>query len=285
MSFPVLGTYLARLTNSAHTRTRVWLDKDGRAKGRYFNCTLTSAFQPIRVLDSSRVVGYEAFARSSSATDSGLSLWKLLDHSANDDESIELDRLCRMLHAINYYRQSEAAHADLYLSVHDRLLAAVSTNHGVAFQRILAALGLPADKIVLQLPGVSQSQGWLLSYVADNYRRNGFRFAVNISEPAEGLALLGTIRPDVLKIDAREIADESAISELLTAASETGTRVVFKRLESVKALEILREVRANIDLPIFAQGFLLDTPKSLLDPFEPPEIQTRPALFNDQRPA
>ena len=105
----------------------------------------------------------------------GLSLWRLLDHAASDDESVELDRLCRMLHAINFFRQNEAEQADLYLNVHDRLLSAVSSNHGHAFQRILDALGLPIERIVLQLPTVTTNQSWLLNYVADNYRRNGFR--------------------------------------------------------------------------------------------------------------
>lgn len=265
MSFPVLDDYLARLSHAAHTKTRVWLDPDGRAQGRYFNCTLTSAFQPIRVLDSSRVVGYEGFARSGSKTDSGLSLWKLLDHAANDDESVELDRLCRMLHAINYYRQPESAHADLYLSVHDRLLTAVSANHGMAFQRILEALGLAAEKIILQLPGVAKNQGWLLSYVTDNYRRNGFRFAVNTSGPLEALALLDSIRPHVVKLDAREIVDEAATLALLSAAHERGVRVIFKRLENHKALEILKDLGARSEQPIFAQGYLLDSPQSQLD--------------------
>jgi hypothetical protein len=59
--------------------------------------------------------------------------------------------------------------------VHARLLAAVNNNHGVAYRRILAALELPHERIVLQLPVVTPNQRWLLNYVLDNYRRNGFR--------------------------------------------------------------------------------------------------------------
>jgi len=112
---------------------------------------MSSAFQPIRQLDSQAVQAYEGLARSVSAQDLGLSLWKLLDHAASDDESIELDRLCRMLHAINFFRQAGDSAADLYLNVHDRLLSAVSSNHGHAFRRILDALELPLERVVLQL--------------------------------------------------------------------------------------------------------------------------------------
>ena len=33
--------------------------------------------------------------------------------------------------------------------------------------------------VVLQMPVVTHSQGWLLNYVLDNYRRNGFRLGVS----------------------------------------------------------------------------------------------------------
>ena len=265
MSFPALQNYLARLPTLAQAGARVWLDRDGRAQGRYFNCTLTSAFQPVRVLDSDAVVAFEAFARSYSEADQGLSLWKLLDHAANDDESVELDRLCRMLHAINFYRQPGAEGADLFLSVHDRLLAAVSGNHGMAFRRILDGLGLPVERVVLQLPAVKQNQSWLLSYVANNYRRNGFRFGVNIAQVAEAVDLLERARPDVIKLDARELIDEEAILRLLSVAGAVGTRVVFKRVENTKARDSLRRLAVASGQLIHVQGQLWDLPAPVIN--------------------
>ena len=269
MTLPVLEQYLARLPRSAQAGTRIWLDDDGRAQGRYFNCTLTSAFQPVRALGSDRIVAYEAFTRSYSEADHGLSLWKLLDHAANEEESIELDRLSRMLHAINYYRQPQARDTDLLLSVHERLLAAVSSNHGIAFRRILEGLGLPFEKVVLQLPPTSGNQGWLLTHVADNYRRNGFRFAVNVVNAAEGLALLTRVRPDVIKVDAREIADRAGTEKLLAEAAASGIRVVFKRVENAKTLATLGDIADSLDQAVFAQGHLLDFPKPALGMFNP----------------
>ncbi|MEC5160603.1 EAL domain-containing protein [Janthinobacterium sp. CG_S6] len=266
MPFPVLKHYLARLSDPSQPATSVRLDAEGRAQGRFFNCTMTSAFQPLRQLDSGAVFGFEGLARSVSAADAGLSLWKLLDHAASDDESVELDRLCRMLHAINFFRQQDAQQADLYLNVHDRLLSAVSSNHGYAFQRILDALGLPIDRIVLQLPAVTPNQGWLLNYVADNYRRNGFRFAVNASGPREAAALLERLRPDAFKLDSRDLADEAAVVDLLKVCDAARVKVVFKRLESRKEFETLLRIGEAAGLPVLAQGYLLDTPAPLLRP-------------------
>jgi EAL domain-containing protein (putative c-di-GMP-specific phosphodiesterase class I) len=263
MSFPVLDKYLAILSQTPQAGTSVWLDAQGRAEGKYFNCTLTSAFQPIRELNTRRIVGHEAYARSTSVESVGLSLWKILDHAANDDESVELDRLCRMLHAINFFRQTEAGGVDLYLSVHGRLLEAVSTNHGMAFRRILEGLGLPLGKVVLQLPEVKASQGWLLSHVTDNYRHNGFRFAVNVNDAAQALQLPQRVRPDVIKIDARLVAQDDnllATLRLLEDGQRLGMQIIFKHVENEKVFRCLQQVGRLSGVELLVQGYLLDAP-------------------------
>ena len=264
MPFPVLKNYLARLSHQTQAGTSVWLDGEGRALGRFFNCTMTSAFQPLRELGSGKLVAFEGLARSVSKADEGLSLWRLLDHAASDDESVELDRLCRMLHAINFFRQSEAEQSDLYLNVHDRLLSAVSSNHGHAFQRILDALGLPIERIVLQLPTVTPNQGWLLNYVADNYRRNGFRLAINVASVQEATGMLERLHPHAFKLDAGNLSDEQAVASFVTVCHAAKIRVIFKRLDTPAALAALQRVATITGLPIVAQGYLLDKPLTAL---------------------
>jgi EAL domain-containing protein (putative c-di-GMP-specific phosphodiesterase class I) len=264
MSFPALEQYLSRLYGNAHAGMRVWADAEGRALGRYFNSTLTSAFQPIREFATDRIVGYEGFARSHTGDDQGLCLWKLLDHAANDDESVELDRLCRMLHAINFFRQPEAEGQDLYLSVHARLLAAVDGNHGTAFSRIIRMLELPQERIVLQLPQIVEHQSWLVNYVADNYRRNGFRIAVNAADAAEALMLVKKVHPQVVKVDARRIMREAPAIGLLKECAERGVQVVFKRVESRAAYDSLAQLFALSGRPMLAQGFFWDLPCAAL---------------------
>jgi EAL domain-containing protein (putative c-di-GMP-specific phosphodiesterase class I) len=264
MSFPGLEQYLARLHATEQAGTRVWLDADGCAQGRFFNATLTSAFQPIRVLNTGNIIGYEGFARSYSESDQGLCVWRLLDHAANDDESVELDRLCRMLHALNFFRQPEAAQGELYLSVHARLLAAVEGNHGTAFSRILQLLDLPQQRIVLQLPALVEHQGWLVGYVADNYRRNGFRIAVNAADVQEALELVERVRPEVVKVDARHAVHDGLALHLLRRCAEQNVRVIFKRVENTDAVDALARLAALSGQEIHAQGFLWDLPQASL---------------------
>jgi len=258
--YPGLEHYLARLYSTEQAGTRVWIDAEGRATGRYFNSTLTSAFQPIRTLNSDKVIGYEGFARSYSESDSGLCLWKLLDHAANDDESVELDRLCRMLHAINFFRQPEAGNSDLYLSVHARLLAAVDSNHGTAFSRILKVLDLPQERVVLQLPVIVEHQGWLANHVADNYRRNGFRIAMNAVDALEALKLVDLVRPEVVKVDTRQTVHDGPALRLLDTCAARNIRVIFKRVESADTLDSLGRIAELSGAVIQVQGFHWDLP-------------------------
>ncbi|QGZ38459.1 EAL domain-containing protein (putative c-di-GMP-specific phosphodiesterase class I) [Pseudoduganella flava] len=264
MRYPVLAQYLARLADPAATPSSLWLDAAGRAHGRFFNCTMTSVFHPVRELAGGAAVACEGLARGISAEDEGLSLWRLLENAASDDESVELDRLCRMLHAINFFRQPECDRLDLHLNVHGRLLSAVSSNHGHAFRRILDALELPASRIVLQLPAATPQQNWLLGYVADNYRRNGFRFAVNVGSAQEGLALLERVRPDLIRADARAARDAAGLARLLGAAAERGARVLFHHAEGPAALAALDEIAALAGTTPLVQGYALDQPRAAL---------------------
>ena len=249
MKYPALEKYLARLNDTVKEESRVWLDAEGRAQGKYFNTTLTSAFQPIRVFGSpdvaeASIVAQEGFARSYAQDDSGLHLWRLLDQAASDDESVALDRLCRVLHTVNFYRQTDDI-VSLHLSVHARLLAAVDSNHGIAFRRILNLLELPHDKIVLQMPLVTANQGWLLNYVLDNYRRNGFKLGTSAS-------------------DARELNNEADTERLLCQTAALGIQVVFKRVENPQVGARLQQFSRELAQPVYAQGYLWDMPGASL---------------------
>ncbi|MFZ6774152.1 EAL domain-containing protein [Undibacterium sp. SXout7W] len=262
MNNPALQAYLSRL-KSHLASSNLWLDEQGRARGRYFNSSLTSAFQAIRSGYDRQVLAYEAYARSYSVNDQGLNVWKLLEYAANDDESVELDRLCRLLHTINFYRQAGSAHLDLYLSVHSRLLAAVEGNHGMAFRRILDVLELPHQHIVLQLPQITPSQRWVLTHVAENYRRNGFRIGVNAGNLEQAQDLLVRIRPDAIKIDISAANNPAAQIQLLDQASRAHCNVIFRRIENESRYQLLQQANDTVS-SYQVQGFLFDLPQASL---------------------
>ena len=263
MSQTALDDYISRLPRVPMPGHRIWLNAGSQAQGRYFNCSLTSVFQPLRAAASGRVAAYEAFIRSAADGRPELSVWRLLEGAASDEESIELDRLCRMLHAVNFFRQPGAGEADLYLSVHERLLAAVSNNHGMVFRRVLESLGLPRQRIVLQLPQANASHRYLQQYVADNYQRSGFRVALNVADAAEGLRMLQRMRPDAVKVDARELTDAAATRELARTCATRGIGLVFKRIEAPVVADAIRAL-APLHQELLVQGWQWDQPRPAL---------------------
>jgi EAL domain-containing protein (putative c-di-GMP-specific phosphodiesterase class I) len=271
MAFPALKKYITHLYTTRSNNTNVWINDDGQAQGRYFNSTLTSAFQAIRSSLDLQVVGYQALARSytpQQESELGLSLWRLLERGASDDESVELDRLCRLVHAINFYRQPQAFGQDLYLNVHARLLAAIQHNHGEAFRHILDKLELPHRHIVLELPQSSSNQRWLLKHVSDNYQRNGFRIAVNANSIAEALELVQRYRVDAVKLDASLCLDDEALGKLVSVARNGNTSVIIKRLEQEATYCAIEKLTKQSGQEVYVQGFLFDRPNSSL--FSPP---------------
>lgn len=277
MPFPALHTFLGREDDDVVSSMPIWTDTKGQAFGQFFRSTLTSAFQTIHSSGDGddRLLGYEAFARSHSQSGNGLCLWRLLDLAASDEVSVALDRLCRVLHAINFFRQPQSERADLYLHVHARLLAAVDRNHGDTFRQALRTLDLPQERIVLQLPAVPGHKTWLLEYAADNYRRNGFRLAVNTSDIAQALHFAQRLRPEAVKVDSRHAADQDALLKLLGTAATCGVQVIFKRVERQETHDALARAARLAGVPLHAQGFLLDIPAGML-PF-PTATPGRPA--------
>lgn len=228
MSYAELNDYLNRLASGASPSSSLSVDDDGEVQGRIFNTRLGSVFHPVRTLSTGAVAGYAGRVRALAAEDQGLPLWKFLDGAASDNESVELDRLCRMLHAINYFRRPDAGAHTLYLNVHDRLLSAVSSNHGLAFRRILDALGLPVDQVVLQLPAVNARQNWMLNYVADNYRRNGFRIAVKVGSASQLQSVLGHASVDAVRIVNLHGASTAELTQALAQAAALNVDVLLK---------------------------------------------------------
>jgi len=228
MSYPALNAYLERLATGETPSGSLRLSGDGEVQGHIFNCWLGSAFLPIREPGSGKITAYAGRVRGVTEEDRGLPIWTYLDGAASDDESVALDRLCRTLHAINFFRSQDLGAHTLHLNVHDRLLSAVSSNHGMAFRRILDSLGLPLEQIVLQLPAVNARQNWMLNYVADNYRRNGFRISVKVANAIQLPSVFGHARVDAVRIASLHGAGAAELTKVLGQAAALNVEIVVK---------------------------------------------------------
>ena len=264
MKFQALQAYLERLQLRNHSDEKLWVDEHGRLQGRFRNCSLTSVFQAIIGLGDRKLFGFEAFAHSYSTTDSGLSIWQLLMNGANDDESVELDRLARTIHVINFFRQQAQEGHSVLIDVHDRLLTAIGSNHGMAFRRIISSLGLPQEKIILQLPAVKSSQSWALAQVVDNYKLNGFSVVTRATSIDEAIFQINLMRPTVIRIDITRIGNGEKLADLISVAATHFVKIVFSRIEDRHELSLLSDAAAQTKFDshhLFIQGPIVSEPK------------------------
>lgn len=228
-----------------------WLRRqhDGSVVGDWFGCELSSVFQPIVEQGSERLLGHEAFLRCLGTGERALSPWTLFSANADDARLIALDRLARTLHALNYLARPPGDGL-LYLNVHGRLLAAVSGDHGRAFRKVVDALGLPPERVVIETPLAASRQPDLLSFVLRNYRHNGFQVAINLDRPAAWPALALHAPAQFVKIDAQRLEHPAAeLAELARLAHEFAphTRFILTRVETAQ--------RPAIPPGLFAQGY------------------------------
>lgn len=204
---------------------------DGRVTGHWYGCELSSVFQPIVDPLANRMTGVEAFLRVPDSKDRGLSPWSLFSTAADDHNLVALDRLCRTLHVLN----ARAAGHDglLFLNVHGRLLAAVSDDHGQAFRRVVDALGVNPERIVIETPLAASEQPDLLAFVLRNYRANGFQVAVNVESAAQWQLVSCVVKPDFVKVDSRTLGTGAEGLERLHHLAELESAgLIVTRLEA-----------------------------------------------------
>jgi EAL domain-containing protein (putative c-di-GMP-specific phosphodiesterase class I) len=262
--FSNLRAYVARLPRVPTEGHSLWQSDNGEISGHYAGHILSSVFTPVRQRESGQLVGFEGVTQCRSQKDQSWTSWHALEQAASDDESVELDRLCRLLHLLNFYRQDGALGCGLYLSVHQRLLHAVSSDHGTHFRNVIESLNVPTNRIHVQLPPSSPDQCLLISYVADNYRRNRFGVVASALDAEDGLFLLERVRPHALVLTGGAGPRPEAAQTLLALCHQLGVTLVFKELDDQPSLDAVRKLHAAPDQTVLVQGKALDQPGSSL---------------------
>jgi len=194
-----------QLQTQARTRS---LPKTGFFKadnsywGRFGNLILGSRFQAINTFADDELIGYNSDLLVRSATGNSLNIDSIFNSLDSTDQIIHLDRLVRTLHSLNYLQQFDGRKDLLSLQVQPRHIISVVSDHGKAFEKILADCGLGPERVLLHtrlldtatLPHFQQALG--------SYRQRGYKIGIHLSEPQDLdlLQLLG-LTPDILFIE------------------------------------------------------------------------------------
>lgn len=246
-------TDLVRNLNDLNHRPAHWaqgiaqfISSDGRVFVRFANLFLESVFQPIVETATGKIHGHAASLQAYRA-----SSWLPVDAETafslpgDDDEFVYLDRLVRTLHALNYL----AGHlrGNLLLRVHPRHVAAVPSDHGLAFEEILRPYGLLPRQITLELDidGIPDTDH--LKQAVKNYRSRGYGIAVSrFGHSQINFNLIDALQPDLVKLDALLLASTRPLSRLIRRLHQTGARVAIEGADTPS----LRKgtARLNVDL-------------------------------------
>lgn len=226
---------------------------EGGVVGDWFGCELASVFQPIVQPSDGSTVAYAAYLRIFGSGERALSPWTLFAANAHDDRLVALDRVARTVHALNFLDSVEGDGL-LFLMVHGRLLAAVSGDHGTAFRKVVDALDLAPDRVVIETPLEASRQPDLLALVVRNYRNNGFQVAVNVESPEQWAALSARVPAQFVKIEHTRLPSGEDWRARLggLAAVDARTRVVVTRLE--------HKLGGGLPAGVLAQGYAYGLP-------------------------
>ena len=267
MTRPSPHTLINALRAYPDLRKALRVMADGTAVGRFYEFDLASGFQRIVRLGAPAaadphaaptVVAYDAYARSSGQAGDTISPWGLFSRAAEDATVVWLDRLCRVVHTVNYVVQ-EGSDAPLHLRVHGRLVAAISQDHGHTFRDMLDAMEV-SHGIVLQLPETATYDAELAAQLISSYRRHGFGIALQASGAALAIARIKLYEPDVMKVDVRTLSQpEQQVPELLRATEGGATRLVFTRIDHPRIVQTLAAQGAE-----YGQGYFFDLPAARL---------------------
>lgn len=235
---------------------------DGWVVGQFFDSRLSSVFQPVFDLARRRVAGHAAYIRSTPvAAKSGASTPLGIFALATDDPLlVRLDRLCRTVHALNYFDRAAPEH-ELHLGVQARLLESVKDGHGRAFERVLDLVGVETSRVVIEIPPEVNQDRRLFKHVTVNYRSRGYRVACTHSGRADDwMADLGSLYPDIVRVDAQALR-QSGSRTLVDVVHRFGAMLLVADVET--AQDVNAATRAGAD---FVQGNYLAEPARSVDP-------------------
>ena len=172
-------------------------------RARFSGMDLHSHFQPLVDARTLRANACEALLRARPMNTDGAFISPAIAFAAatTPEEAVLLDRLCRVLHALNFVRQTHAG-LDLYLNVSGRHLLAVSHDHGRTFEELLGMCGLSPRRVVLEILESSVDDLPRLQEAVSTYKQRGFRIAIDdFGARHSNFDRLWHISPDVVKLD------------------------------------------------------------------------------------
>jgi EAL domain-containing protein (putative c-di-GMP-specific phosphodiesterase class I) len=210
--------------------------------------TQPPAGTPATLALAGQEIGYQGVLQGA-GSDAGPAPGDPLAELDDAKQLVALDRLSRILHAINFFGTQRQGL--LFLDVHEQLLKSVKYDHGRHFSQVLLDLGLNPARIVIGLPENAVAHRTFVSYLIKSYRSFGFKVAGTLPNAGQILAVPEIGRLDFIKIDAASALRDGLVKPLVNYAAHLNTPLVFKQVEHEHQAAMLRQFDVR-----FMQGAL-----------------------------
>lgn len=229
---------------------------NGAVIAQFYRSRITSAFQPVVRSGDRGVVGHQALLRVQSGAGESVAPWSLFANALDDKALVGLDRLCRTVHALNYFARGQAPGASLFLNIERRLLTGVAADHGAYFEAVLALIGAQQRDVVIVMPDDAVDNPVAFVRAAISYRVRGYRVLVPVRCVSDAeLSHVFLADPHYVSVDAPEALEGPAARRFLQALAQRGIRLAARGIESPAQEERARA--AGVEL---LQGFRLGRP-------------------------
>lgn len=216
-----------------------------------------SRFRALHVLTGggSLPCGYEAVARAGDVHGSAFPVGVLFAVEVSARRCVQLDRLLRTLHALNF--RAAALQGRLHLKVNARHLLGLPSGHGLFFAQALSLIGLMPRNVCLEVILDGDGDRMALLAALGGYRAQGFGIALGgFGSGREDLMAAWLLQPDIIKLDPglmrRALMQpdlRDTLCELVPVLHQHGARVLAGGVDCARQADIAR--LAGCD---FAQG-------------------------------
>lgn len=238
--------------------------EDGWIIGHFSSNRLSSVFQPVVDANTRQVIGHAAYIRSETDNANVLSPWGIFALATEDTLLVNLDRLCRTVHAINYFSAASGS-GDLFVNVQPRLLESVKDDHGRAFAEVLDLIGVATSRVIIEIPSEVNRDWRLLRHVIGNYRSRGYQIAANHSGASDSwMAELGSLYPDIVRQNASDLLQYNGSDSLLETVHRFGASLLIRDIETRQ--QMTAAIRAGAHL---LQGRFLGEPARMIEASRP----------------
>ena len=175
----------------------------GRVFASYGDLSLESRFVPLLDFRSGEVRGHEGVLAATRAGSPGaVAPGEVYARPTRGAGVVQLDRLIRTLHALNYLLQPQRGM--LLVGVHPG--AAGAPDWGLACDDILAPCRLLPQRLVLEIG--SEPMGRQSRRAQRHSRARGYGIAVSLAGAGQGRGRLRELRPDLVKVPYPEAVGE-----------------------------------------------------------------------------